>query len=94
MIIPLINFLFEKVQKPDLLLIQRLRVGGIRSLDVAEEILAEGSADFISLSRPLIRDPDLPNKWLNGIGEPKSDCISCNGCSGSIISGPLRRLKK
>lgn len=69
-------------------------VGGIRSLDVVEEILAEGSADFISLSRPLIRDPDLPNKWLNGIGELKSDCISCNGCSGSIMSGPLRCIRK
>ncbi len=69
-------------------------VGGIRSLDVVVKILAEGSADFISLSRPLIRDPDLPNKWLNGIGEPKSDCISCNGCTGSIMSGSLRCIKK
>ena len=69
-------------------------VGGIRSLDVAEKILTERSADFISLSRPLIRDPDLPNKWLKGIGELKSDCISCNGCTGSIMSGSLRCLKK
>jgi len=65
-------------------------VGGIRSLDVIEKILAEGSADFIALSRPLIRQPDLPNRWLKGTGGLTADCISCNGCVGSIMEGPLR----
>ncbi|MFX1283178.1 MAG: NADH:flavin oxidoreductase [Promethearchaeota archaeon] len=59
-------------------------VGGIRSLDVIEEILAEGSADFIALSRPLIREPNLPNKWLNGTGGLTAECISCNGCIGVV----------
>lgn len=53
-------------------------VGGIRSKDVAEDILKRGDADLISLSRPLIREPDLPNKFL--AGKEKADCISCNGC--------------
>lgn len=53
-------------------------VGGIRSKDVAEDILERGDADLISLSRPLIREPDLPNKFL--AGKEKADCISCNGC--------------
>lgn len=65
-------------------------VGGIRSLDVIERILAEGSADFISLSRPLIREPDLPNKWLKSIGELTAECKSCNNCFMSVISGGLR----
>jgi 2,4-dienoyl-CoA reductase-like NADH-dependent reductase (Old Yellow Enzyme family) len=65
-------------------------VGGIRSLDVAEKILAEGSADFISLSRPLIREPDLPNKWLKSIGELTAECTSCNNCFISTVSGGLR----
>jgi 2,4-dienoyl-CoA reductase-like NADH-dependent reductase (Old Yellow Enzyme family) len=65
-------------------------VGGIRSLDVIEKILAEGSADFIALSRPLIRQPDLPNRWLKGIGGLTADCISCNGCVGSIMEGSLQ----
>ena len=65
-------------------------VGGIRSLDVIEKILAEGSADFVALSRPLIRQPDLPNRWLNGIGGLTADCISCNGCVGSLMAGSLR----
>ena len=69
-------------------------VGGIRSLDVIEKMLAEGSADFVSLSRPLIREPDLPNKWLKGKGENTCGCISCNGCIGSMITGSVRCLQK
>jgi 2,4-dienoyl-CoA reductase-like NADH-dependent reductase (Old Yellow Enzyme family) len=53
-------------------------VGGIRSKDIAEDILQKGDADLISLSRPLIREPDLPNKFL--AGKERADCISCNGC--------------
>lgn len=53
-------------------------VGGIRSRDVAEEILAAGHADLVALSRPLIREPDLPRKFREG--KDKADCISCNGC--------------
>jgi len=55
-------------------------VGGLRSIDRIEEILDEGSADFISLSRPLIRQPNLPNLWLTGEGPDKAECISCNAC--------------
>jgi len=67
-----------------------IMVGGIRSFDVIEKILAEGSADFVALSRPLIRQPDLPNRWLKGIGGLTADCISCNGCVGSLMAGSLR----
>ncbi|MEW6720307.1 MAG: NADH:flavin oxidoreductase, partial [Thermodesulfobacteriota bacterium] len=34
-------------------------VGGIRSFEVAEELVRDGVADFIALSRPLIREPGL-----------------------------------
>jgi 2,4-dienoyl-CoA reductase-like NADH-dependent reductase (Old Yellow Enzyme family) len=53
-------------------------VGGIRSRGVAEEMLEKGYADLISMSRPLIREPDLPEKFR--AGKDKADCISCNGC--------------
>jgi 2,4-dienoyl-CoA reductase-like NADH-dependent reductase (Old Yellow Enzyme family) len=53
-------------------------VGGIRSKDVMERILEEGSADFISMSRPLIREPDLPRRLREG--QERSSCISCNLC--------------
>lgn len=53
-------------------------VGGIRSKSVAEDVLQKGDADLISIARPLIREPDLPNKFKEG--KDKADCISCNGC--------------
>ncbi len=53
-------------------------VGGIRSSSLAEDVLQKGDADLISMSRPLIREPDLPNKFR--AGKDKADCISCNGC--------------
>jgi 2,4-dienoyl-CoA reductase-like NADH-dependent reductase (Old Yellow Enzyme family) len=55
-----------------------LLVGGIRSREVMERILDEGSADLISLSRPLIREPDLPNRMRNG--QERAACISCGRC--------------
>jgi len=55
-------------------------VGGLRSFDKIEEILESGNADFISLSRPLIRQPDLPNLWFSGSSKNTAECISCNGC--------------
>ena len=65
-------------------------VGGIRSLNVIENILAEGSADFVALCRPLIRQPDLPNNWLKKIGGLTADCISCNGCVRSTMTGSIK----
>jgi len=54
-------------------------VGGWRSLAEMEKILRESKIEFLSLSRPLIREPDLPKKFLNG--EQKiSKCVSCNAC--------------
>ena len=54
-------------------------VGGVRSFSKAEEILGQGDVDFVSLARPLIRQPDLPRIWLAG-GPDKAGCISCNAC--------------
>jgi 2,4-dienoyl-CoA reductase-like NADH-dependent reductase (Old Yellow Enzyme family) len=54
-------------------------VGGFRSYEVAERALSEGSTDYISMSRPLIREPGLANRWLRGDRTP-AKCISCNSC--------------
>jgi 2,4-dienoyl-CoA reductase-like NADH-dependent reductase (Old Yellow Enzyme family) len=54
-------------------------VGGFRSRRVMEEVLVAGDADFISLSRPLICEPGLPNRLRTGLQE-RSACISANLC--------------
>jgi 2,4-dienoyl-CoA reductase-like NADH-dependent reductase (Old Yellow Enzyme family) len=54
-------------------------VGGIRSYAVAERIVREGIADYVSLSRPLIREPGLVNRWRSG-DTGKAKCLSDNLC--------------
>lgn len=68
-------------------------IGGINSLDLVEQILTNESADFVSFSRPLIREPDLPNRWMKGIGNQKVDCIFCNGCLATTVTPGLRCAK-
>lgn len=61
-------------------------VGGIRTPETAERILETGAADFISMARPLVREPDLPNKWLSG-RRVAAQCSSCNRCAGEEDRG-------
>jgi 2,4-dienoyl-CoA reductase-like NADH-dependent reductase (Old Yellow Enzyme family) len=53
-------------------------VGGFRSRKVMEEVLAAGHADMISLCRPLISEPNLPNLLCQG--KERARCISGNRC--------------
>ena len=61
-------------------------VGGNRSFRMAEGIVSEGIADYISMSRPLIREPGLINRWKSG-NLAKSACISDNKCFGPAMAG-------
>ncbi|MGD2147328.1 MAG: NADH:flavin oxidoreductase, partial [Anaerolineae bacterium] len=54
-------------------------VGGLRSIQVMEDLLETGDADFISLCRPLICEPDLPKRLRDGI-QDRSRCISGSRC--------------
>jgi 2,4-dienoyl-CoA reductase-like NADH-dependent reductase (Old Yellow Enzyme family) len=54
-------------------------VGGLRSRAVMDDVLAEGDADLISLCRPLIREPDLPNRLRSGEATAAA-CISGGRC--------------
>lgn len=56
-----------------------LLVGGFRSRRVMEEVLDANDADYISLCRPLICEPDLPNRLRQELQE-RSRCISANHC--------------
>ena len=63
-----------------------LLVGGIRSFEVCEELVETGRADYVSLSRPLICEANLIERWKAG-DTRKSACISCNGCLRSGFKG-------
>ncbi len=62
--------------------------GRIRTAEEAELLLADGVADLIGLGRPLIADPDLPNKARsNAPAQATRRCIYCNMCWGNINQG-------
>ncbi|MBI4331021.1 MAG: FAD-dependent oxidoreductase [Chloroflexi bacterium] len=49
--------------------------------ELMEEILEKGKADAIVLGRPLLADPELPEKLRTGRIEDISRCILCNACN-------------
>ena len=61
-------------------------VGGIRTFETAERLVTGGVADYIALSRPLIREPDLISRWKSGDRRPAS-CISDSGCFKPGLEG-------
>jgi 2,4-dienoyl-CoA reductase-like NADH-dependent reductase (Old Yellow Enzyme family) len=61
-------------------------VGGIRSFQVAARLVKDGVADYLSMSRPFIREPDLINRWRSG-DLRKSTCISENSCLNAARAG-------
>jgi 2,4-dienoyl-CoA reductase-like NADH-dependent reductase (Old Yellow Enzyme family) len=63
-------------------------VGGNRDIESLEAIVQGGKVDFIALCRPLIREPDLPNRWKAGIGRRLPECVSCNSCIYAMFMHP------
>lgn len=61
-------------------------VGGIKSYSVAEDIIKSGEADYISMSRALICEPGLVNRWKSGDLRP-SGCLHDNKCFGPALAG-------
>jgi 2,4-dienoyl-CoA reductase-like NADH-dependent reductase (Old Yellow Enzyme family) len=61
-------------------------VGGNRSFQIAEGLVKAGTADYISMSRALIREPDLINRWKAG-DLSKAACVSDNLCFQPAMKG-------
>jgi 2,4-dienoyl-CoA reductase-like NADH-dependent reductase (Old Yellow Enzyme family) len=92
------NASFARVEKTDLyyrdaakrykdaIHVPLILVGGIRSYDVAQQLVEDGLTDYIALSRPFIQEPDLVNRWKSGDICP-SACVSDNACC--VPSSPL-----
>jgi 2,4-dienoyl-CoA reductase-like NADH-dependent reductase (Old Yellow Enzyme family) len=62
-------------------------VNGLRSKRCMEAIIAKDVADLISISRPLIREPDLIKRFV--AGQSVAECISCNACSAKGVFGEM-----
>ena len=62
-------------------------VGGIVSADMAEKIIAEGSADMVAMARALLCDLEMLKKSYRGKPEDVRPCLRCFGCSSGGIPG-------
>jgi len=73
-------------------------VGGMRSPEVIEKVMEDGVADFVSMSRPFIREPGLVKRWRAG-DRAKAACVSCGMCALNVFKKPMKcyveeKLKK
>ncbi|MEN8149271.1 MAG: NADH:flavin oxidoreductase [Planctomycetota bacterium] len=55
-------------------------VGGLRSLETMEDVVASGDADAVALCRPLIAEPDLVERF-HARRSARSRCVNCNECA-------------
>jgi len=79
--VPLAESIKRRVKAPV------IAVGRFRTLQVAEEVLAQGRADMVAIGRQLIADPYWPEKVATGRAEDIIPCISCNACFETGLAG-------
>jgi len=62
----------------------------INTPQVAEDVLAEGCADMVSMARPFLADPDFVTKAATGRATEIAPCIACNqACLDHTFSGKM-----
>ena len=62
----------------------------INTPEIAEQILAQGDADMVSMARPFLADPAFVNKAAAGRADEINTCIGCNqACLDHTFGGKL-----
>ncbi|MBD8707078.1 NADPH-dependent 2,4-dienoyl-CoA reductase [Pseudomonas sp. CFBP 13711] len=62
----------------------------INTPEIAEQVLAEGDADMVSMARPFLADPEFVNKAAAGRSDEINTCIGCNqACLDHTFGGKL-----
>lgn len=84
------NLEAAKMIKPVIGEVPLFLVGGLRRRSHMEDILEKGYVDFISMSRPFIREPFLVKRFKEGKDEVVS-CVSCNKCLAAVAKNMLVR---
>jgi len=69
--------------------------GGGMNFEKASKLAAEGIVDMVTMGRPLLADPDLPEKLTTGIENEIEKCIDCRVCIDHIVKKcePLKCAK-
>ncbi|MFQ3235380.1 MAG: 2,4-dienoyl-CoA reductase (NADPH2) [Paraglaciecola sp.] len=62
----------------------------INTPEVAEEVLARGDADMVSMARPFLADPDFVIKSMEDRSDEINTCIGCNqACLDHVFAGKM-----
>ncbi len=62
----------------------------INTPEVAEQVLADGVADMVSMARPFLADPEFVNKAASGRAQDINTCIGCNqACLDHTFGGKI-----
>lgn len=62
-----------------------ISVCGYRTPDMVDKALTQTKITAVSFGRPLVREPNLPNRWKND--KKPAMCLSCNRCCNSFGDG-------
>src|SRR5262249_15522601 len=84
---PLLNQISYAAAMKKVIDLPVIGVGRIRDPSTAERLLATGQADLIGLVRPLIADPEWPNKARGGGVEDIRPCVYSNHCRAVLDLG-------
>jgi len=66
-----------------------ITVGGMRTRSFMEAAIREGKTDFCSMARPLILEPDLPNKFREG----RSQAALCDNCNMCVAASDTQSIR-
>lgn len=63
-------------------------IGGFNGPELAEQVIADGKADFVEFGRQCFADPDMPNKTLRGEEDSIRRCVRCFNCYPGFCEHP------
>jgi 2,4-dienoyl-CoA reductase (NADPH2) len=66
-----------------------LCAGGFQTASVIARAIEDGSTDGVTIGRPLIANPDLPNLFAQGLDRAPKPCTYCNKCLINFVENPL-----
>ncbi|MGH3036255.1 MAG: NADH:flavin oxidoreductase [Gaiellaceae bacterium] len=66
-----------------------LCAGGFQTASVISRAIEDGSADGVTMGRPLIANPDLPLLFAQGLDRAPKPCTYCNRCLIRFVEDPL-----
>jgi 2,4-dienoyl-CoA reductase-like NADH-dependent reductase (Old Yellow Enzyme family) len=62
--------------------------GGFQTASVIRRVLSDGTCDAVSIARPLVANPDLPQRFARGEDRAPRPCTYCNRCLYNFVENP------